>query len=202
LKSEEAQDKLCRESISGQIGQFNSAEEEEHMKLLQCVPALLLLAGMASVARAQDVRTDYDHKVQFEQFHTYSWGKVKTTNALWESRIRDAVDKQLSQKGWQKVDSGGDVVLTAVGGTQNQQEYQTFYDGMGGWRWGGLGDLSTTTVQNIRIGTLLVDMYNASNKQLIWRASSSNTLSSKPEHNEKTLDKAVEKMFKDFPPKK
>jgi hypothetical protein len=172
------------------------------MKFLSCIPALLLLAGMATIANAQDVRTDYDHKVQFEQFHTYSWGKVKTTNPLWESRIRDAVDKQLTEKGWQKVDNGADVVVTAVGSTQNQQEYQTFYDGMGGWGWGGLGDLSTTTVQNIRVGTLLVDMYNASNKQLIWRSTSSDTLSSKTQNNEKTLDKAVDKMFKNFPPKK
>jgi Domain of unknown function (DUF4136) len=172
------------------------------MKILQYVMAALLFAGLASVANAQDVRTDYDHKVQFEQFHTYSWGKVKTTDPLWESRIRDAVDKQLTEKGWQKVDNGGDVVVTAVGSTQNQQEYQTFYEGMGGWRWGGLGDLSTTTVQNIRVGTLLVDMYSANNKHLIWRSSSTDTLSNKPEHNEKTLDKAVEKMFKNFPPKK
>lgn len=172
------------------------------MKLLHCITALLFLAGLAGVANAQDVRTDYDHKVQFEQFHTYSWGKVKTTNPLWESRIREAVDKQSSEKGWQKVNTAGDVVLTAVGCTQNQQEYQTFYDGMGGWRWGGLGNLSTTTVQNIRVGTLGLDMYIPSNKQLIWRATSTNTLSSKPERNEKTLDKAVDKMFKNFPPNK
>jgi hypothetical protein len=172
------------------------------MKLLRCLIPFLMLAGLAAGGSAQEVRTDYDHKVPFEQFHTYSLAKVKTTNPLWEPRIRDAVDKELSEKGWQKVNSGGDVVLTAVGSTQNQQEYQTFYDGMGGWRWGGLGDLSTTTVQNIRVGTLVVDMYNANNKQLVWRATSSDTLSNKPEHNEKTLDKAVDKMFKNFPPKK
>jgi uncharacterized membrane-anchored protein len=44
-------------------------------------------------------------------------------------------------------------------------------------------------------------MYDASNKRLIWRGTASETLSEKPENNEKKLDKSVEKMFKDFPPK-
>jgi len=34
-----------------------------------------------------------------------------------------------------------------VGSTRNQQEYQTFYDGRGGWRWAGMGE-PTTPVEN------------------------------------------------------
>ena len=90
----------------------------------------------------------------------------------------------------------------AVGATQNQQEYQTFYDVMGGWRWGGFGNMATTTVQDYKVGTLVVDMYDARNKHLIWRGSASDTLSKDPEHNEKNLGKAVDKMFKKFPPNK
>jgi hypothetical protein len=174
------------------------------MKIVRHVSLFLLAACFcAAVTFAQEVRTDYDKKVEFERYHTYSWGRVQTSNPLWESRIRDAVDKALSQQGWQKVASGGDVVLSAVGATQNQQEYQTFYDGLGGgWRWRGFGDMSTTTVENYRVGTLVLDMYDAGNKQLIWRGTSTDTLSNNTEHNEKNLDKAVDKMFKKFPPKK
>jgi hypothetical protein len=87
-----------------------------------------------------------------------------------------------------------------VGSAQNQQEYQTFYDGMGGWRRGGLGNEATTTVQNYKVGTLVLDMYDAKTKQLVWRGTASDTLSNNPQHNEKDLDKAVEKMLKKFPP--
>jgi len=38
------------------------------------------------------------------------------------------------------------------------------------------------------------------NKQLIWRSSAEDALSSKPEKNEKNLEKGVAKMFKKFPP--
>jgi hypothetical protein len=110
------------------------------------------------------------------------------------------VDRDLQAKGWQKLSSGGDVALTAVGSSRNQQEYSTFYDGLGGWRWGGFGE-TTTTVENYRVGSLVLDMYDGKNKQLIWRGVASDTLSDKPDKNEKALDKSVEKMLKDFPPK-
>jgi len=57
--------------------------------------------------------------------------KVKTTEPWWQNRIQDAVDYALQSKDWQRVDNGGDVAITALGSTHNQQEYQTFYDGMG-----------------------------------------------------------------------
>ncbi len=90
--------------------------------------------------------------------------------------------------------------MMAVGAVKDQQEYQTFYEGLGGWRWGGVGDIATTTVQNYRLGILVVDMYDRSSKQLIWRGVSTDTLSNNPQHKEKEFDKAVYKMFKKFPP--
>jgi len=170
------------------------------MKLMRflAVPVIGLLA-MASTALAQDVRTDYDHHANFSQYHTYYWEKVKTSDPLWERRIQDAVDRELQAKGWQRVDNGGDVAITAVGSARNQQEYQTFYDGLGGWRWGGFGE-TTTQVENYRVGTLVLDFYDAHNKQLIWRGVAQDTLSDKPEKNEKKLEKSVDKMLEHFPP--
>ncbi|MGB2607204.1 MAG: DUF4136 domain-containing protein [Candidatus Sulfotelmatobacter sp.] len=161
--------------------------------------ALLAVLVVSAPALAQDVKTDYDHHANFSQYHTYRWEKVKTTDPLWQSRIQDAVDHTLQAKGWQRVDNGGDVAVTAVGSTHNEREYQTFYDGLGGWRWGGFGD-TTTQVENYPVGSLVLDLYDAHNKQLIWRGVSSDTLSNNTEKNEKKLDKAVDKMFDHFPP--
>ena len=161
----------------------------------------MCVCALAGAAAAQEVTTDYDHQANFERYHTYYWAKVHTEDPLWESRIMNAVDKELQAKGWEKQQSGGDVAITAVGATKNQQTYQTFYDGFGGWRWGGFGDTTaTTTVQNTRVGTLIVDMYDAQNKHLLWRGVAQDTLSDKPEKNENKLEKATDKMFKHFPP--
>jgi Domain of unknown function (DUF4136) len=84
--------------------------------------------------------------------------------------------------------------------TKNQQTLNTFYDGFGGgWRWGGFGD-ATTTTETYKVGTLVVDLFDAKAKNLIWRGSSSDTLSNNPDKNTKNLDKEVKKMFSHFPP--
>jgi len=154
---------------------------------------------MLAAVSAQDVKTDYDRHANFSQYHTYYWQKVQTTDPLWQNRIEEAVDRDLQSKGWQRVDNGGDVALTAVGSARVQQEYQTFYDGMGGRRWGGFGE-TTTQVQNYPVGSLVLDMYDTHNKQLIWRGVATDTLSDKPEKNEQKLDKSVKKMLDHFPP--
>lgn len=171
------------------------------MKAIRNLCFLLAFALLSAVAFG-DVHTDYDHHIDFTRFHTYSWMKVQTDDPLWQSRIKDAVNRELQAKGWQEVPSGGEVELTAVGAVHNQQEYQTFYNGMpGGWFWGGFGDTATTTVVNNPVGSLVLDMYDAQNRHLIWRGISSNTIANNPEKNEHKLDDAVKKMFEHFPPK-
>jgi uncharacterized protein DUF4136 len=162
---------------------------------------LVLLTAIASFA--QQVKTDYDRDTDFGHYRTYSWEKVQTQDPLWVDRIKQAVNSALAAKGWTQVDSGGDVAVVAMETTQNQQTLNTFYDGFGGgWRWrgfGGFGD-STTTVDTYKVGTLVVDLFDAGTKNLIWRGSASDTLSDKSEKNIKTLDKGVQKMFDHFPP--
>ena len=162
---------------------------------------LMVLLGSAF---GQHIQTDFDHQANFSQHKTYSWQEIKASNSLWDDRIKEAVNAQLGSKGWIQVDSGGNVVIVAIKTTQTERTLQTFYDGMGGgWRWRGFGGFgeSTTTEQDYKEGTLVVDMYDASTKQLIWRGSAEEMLSDKAEKNEKNLDKGVAKMFKSFPPR-
>jgi len=101
------------------------------------------------------------------------------------------------------VPSGGNIAVVAIETTQTQQTLDTFYEGFGGgWRWRGMGVFgdSTTTVENYKVGTLVVDLFDANNKKLIWRGSASDTLSDKSDKNIKSLDKGVQKMFRHFPP--
>jgi hypothetical protein len=55
-------------------------------------------------------------------------------------------------------------------------------------------------VQNYKVGTLVIDLFDARTKQLIWRGSASDTLADKSDKNIKNLDKGVQKMFEHFPP--
>jgi hypothetical protein len=178
----------------------------ESMKLqrfaLVLMGMVLLFGGRLS---AQDVKTDYDHNADFTQYKTYSWEHVQTKDPLFIDRIKSAVNAALAAKGWTKVDSGGDVSIIAIQTTQDQQTLNTFYDGFGGgWGWrrfggGGFGE-ATTTTDTYTVGTLVVDLYDAKTKQLLFRGTSSDTLSNNANKNTENLDKGVEKMFKKFPP--
>jgi Domain of unknown function (DUF4136) len=165
--------------------------------------AILVAVFVSIPALAQKVETDYDHSANFLQYHTYSWGPVHATDPLFEERIREAVDRELQAKGWQQVPSSGDVTVTAVAGRKNKTEYNTFYDGLGpGWGWRGWGEgMATTTVENIPVGTLVIDIYDTASKRLVWRGLAHDQLSDKPEKNTQKLQKAVEKMFDKFPPR-
>ena len=165
-------------------------------KLLFILPAsaLLLLAV---------TRVDYDHSANFGQYKTYSWLKVEAGDSLWQDRVQRDVDNELMAKGWMRVPTGGDASVTAIGSTHNEQQLDTFYNGLGGgWGWGGFGGFgtATTTVQNIPIGNLVVDIFNTNTKKLIWRGTAEKALSGKPEKNEKKLRDELRDMFKNFPP--
>jgi hypothetical protein len=176
------------------------------MKLQRIAPVLmgvmLLFAGRLS---AQDVKTDYDHNADFTQYKTYSWEHVQTKDPLFIDRIKSAVNAAMAAKGWTQVDSGGGVSIIAIQTTQEQQTLNTFYDGFGGgWGWrrfggGGFGE-ATTTTDTYKVGTLVVDLYDSKTKQLLFRGTSSDTLSNNSNKNTENLDKGVEKMFKKFPP--
>ena len=177
----------------------------KHMKISRYLAAPLAVAFALVLSGCVTVNTDYDHKVSFSNFHSYSWGSVKTSNPLYVQRVKDAVNPDLQAKGWQLVPSGGDVTVTAVGSSQDRQMYQTYYSGLGGegYYYGGFGDLgtSTTTVENYKVGTLVVDMYDAKTKHLVWRSKANGNISNNPSNNTQRFDKAVDQMLANFPPK-
>jgi hypothetical protein len=176
------------------------------MKLQRIATALIgMMFLFAGGAAAQQVKTDYDRRANFTQYKTYSWEHVKTKDPLFVDRIKNAVNIALAAKGWTQVESGGDVSIVAIQMTSNQETLNTFYNGFGGgWGWrrfggGGFGE-ATTTTETYTVGTLVVDLFDAKTKTLLWRGSSSDTLSNNSDKNIKNLDKGVEKMFKQFPP--
>jgi hypothetical protein len=187
------------------------------MKRISVLSLVLFGMLMLSIgqAKAVQITTDYDHQANFSQYKTYSWLKVQAGDSLWEDRIKRNVDSQLAAKGWTEVASGGSASVTAFQSTSNQQTLNTFYDGFGGGGWGyrgfgrggfgggfGGSGMSTTTTDITKIGTLVIDVFDSKNQQLLWRGKQSDALSSNPNKNEQNLAKDLQKMFKNFPPKK
>jgi len=167
------------------------------MKLI-CFTAILALGATAF---AQDVQFDYDRSRNFSTYKTYQWVDYKAVmpgDQLLDQDIKRAVDAQLAGKGLRRVESDGDLLVGYQAGVSQEKEY----DSLGGWpHWGGWGNGRVTT-STIDIGKLVIGLFDPANKQLVWRGSASQTLniSKDPDKNYRTLEKAMAKLFKNYPP--
>jgi hypothetical protein len=92
-----------------------------------------------------------------------------------------------------EADQTPDILVTTNGGLKQDTSYTAW--GMRGIG-GGMGGISPE--QNVE-GTLVVDLYDAKNQSLIWRGVAQDTLNKSGEKNQKTLEKAISKMFKQWP---
>jgi hypothetical protein len=184
------------------------------MKKLILLAFVLLFTGIRPV-RGQDVRYNFDSSANFAAFKTYKWVEIKGAdrpNQLVDKQIRDALDAGLAAKGLEKTDlDSADLYIayqTAIGSEKQFTSYNTgwgYGPGWGGgWYGGGMGGMTTGSTSTIYIGQLVVDMYESSKRDLVWRGTASKTIDSKakPEKQQKNLRKAVEKLLKNYPPKK
>ncbi len=164
-------------------------------RLTLCV---MLVCISSTIAIAQQVSVNYNHSQSFSGFHTYAWGS-DNANKVQDSILAQVavqnIDTALQGKGFQKVpaDQNPDVLVTASGGLKQQTSYTAM--GMRGFG-GGMG--SITPEQNV-IGTLIVDLYGAKDQSLVWRGIAQDTLNNNGSKNQQMVQKAVAKMFKQWP---
>ncbi len=177
------------------------------MKLVKTMVLAGFALAVAGGALAQDVTVDFDKNVNFLAFKTFSiklgtgWG-----NEFAEKRLMDDLTAGVKAKGWTLAPEGkADVEFVVHGAGEKKKDLNTFYSGMGGYGyrgWGGMGGTgtATTTVHEYLVGTLVLDLFDAKSKGLVWRGIAQDELSDKAEKNTKKRAKAIEKLFKDFPP--
>lgn len=172
--------------------------------LLVC---MLMVTGVATAATPK-VTTDYDPHTQFTAYKTYHWAlKPDGGSPLMQQRIVEGIDAQLIAKGWTRA-AQGDVAIAAHISTAQKQSLDTFYTGtgMGGWGWrrglggGMLAGSATTQVESYEVGTLVVDLFDSRTQQAIWRGTATGTVAGSPQKQDAEVDKALAKMFTNFPP--
>ena len=162
--------------------------------------AILMLAVcvLSSFAMAQQVSVNYNHDASFAQYHTYAWGSNNTNairNSILAQVAQQDIEAAMQQKGLQKVEENQtpDLILAASGGEREQTSWNAW--GMRGIG-GGMGGISPQ--QNIE-STMVVSLYDTKAKELVWRGIAQDTLSNNGDKNQKMVEKAVQKMFKQWP---
>ena len=86
-----------------------------------------------------------------------------------------------------------DLLITANGCLTQQTSYTAM--SMGGW---GGGSATVSAQQNV-IEMLIVDLYNAASRSLVWHGIAQNTLNTNSNKNQQLVQKSVAKMFKQWP---
>lgn len=168
---------------------------------LTSLAALVLVA--AGMLVAQDVKSNYMPGTDFSKFHTYKWVEIEKgahPNQIVDAQIKQSVDAQLTQKGLTKTDDEKADLYVGYQIAVDQEKQWNAYGMGGGVRFGGMG---TATQSTISVGTLVLDMYDPTTKQLVWTGSATKTMdpSSNQDKNQKNLNKAMEKLLKNYPPK-
>jgi uncharacterized protein DUF4136 len=181
--------------------------KETAVKLRNQLTFLLTILFIVVCAYAQDVHYNYDRGANFAAYETYQWVDLpgRVTDQLIDQAIKRSIDEQFTQKGLAKVERdaglqvGYQVVINLEKGL-NLSAWGT-RGGLGGF--GGL-DSGTVTGQTstIPVGVLVVDLYDPAKKQLVWRGDATKTVDIKkdPDKNYKSLQKAMTKLFRNYPP--
>ena len=165
----------------------------------------LVLALLAcSVTPAQDVTTNAMPGTDFSKYHTYKWVTIEGAshpNQIVDAQIKASIESQLGAKGLTETDSDKADLYIGYQVSVSQQKQWNAYGTGGGLRWG--GGMATATSSTINIGTLVLDMYDPSTKQLVWTGRATKTIdpNNSQEKKQKNLDKAMQKLLKNFPPK-
>jgi len=155
---------------------------------------------------AQDVSFNFDRDANFSAFETYAWVEInggdQSLDELTANQLKSAVEAELAVKGLRRADSAqADLLIgyqTALRKKREITDYRTDWGYGPGGRAGG----SSTEKPTILIGSVVLDMYLRSPKLLVWRGSVTKTIDidAKPDKREKTIQKGVQKLLKNYPP--
>lgn len=168
--------------------------------------AVLLLATPQFLKTNQDVSVTFDHEAQFAKFKTYKWVPVESAQHLDDltaDQLVGTCNAELAKKGLKKLDDKADLYI-AYQVAQGNEKKMSHFDlgatyGSGAGATSATGGASTTIVHS---GLLVLDMYDAATKKLIWRGVVSNAIAAdaKPDKKQKQMDAGIEKLLKDYPP--
>jgi hypothetical protein len=183
------------------------------MRFIERLSLLPIFIIFVTSMHAQEVHYNYDRSANFEGYKTYQWVQLpgpggEVSDQLIDQAIKRAVDEQLTQKGLTKVEAGGDLwvdyhVVVTEEKAINLSALGNGGPGAWGRGWGGFGSGTVTgQTSTISVGTLLVDLYEPGRKQLVWRGDATKTMDLKknPDKNYKNLQKAMGKLFNNYPP--
>ncbi len=163
---------------------------------LVAVVALALLAGLVP-ALAFKVDVTYDPAVNFHAYRTYGWKSGTPARRSEADRlITRMIERELKARGLKRSEGEADVfVITHV-----LADAHSLADLSDASYWAFWSGLKTFDPMQVEAGTLVIDLLDADSKKIVWRGLAAGTLSEKMSKNERRVEKAIGRLFKEYPP--
>lgn len=176
------------------------------MKKLTMV--LLLSTILIAVScSSTSARFDYERGVDFSTFKTFGFFPIPQdmkTSELVLKRIGDAIAKDLTAKGLTETQDNPDLLIAAHTGVKDKVQVSSYGYGYAPYYHRGYWGASQTTVHQYEEGTLIIDIVDNAEDELIWRGEATKALPSNPtaEKIDKIIDEVVSKALSNYPPPK
>ena len=172
------------------------------------IPTLIIgVVLFGTITFAQSINYDFDKSAQFAAFKTYAWVPgAAVPDRFSHERIVMAVNSQLAQKRLTQVERGDnpDLLVAYHAAFDRNLEITGFSSGWGGFRFPTAGGYTSGVARTNQIvtGTLIVDLVDAWTKTIVWRGTASKDINpnAKPEQRDKNINRAADKLFKNYPP--
>ncbi|MDJ0842305.1 MAG: DUF4136 domain-containing protein [Acidobacteriota bacterium] len=173
---------------------------------------LLLAVGLLTLGCGTPIKVaqHHDSDQDFSALKTFDWLPPKgrdnpmEKNPIIAKKVKQAITAELQTKGFTYSESNPDFHVVFFGSTKDKVDVQDWgspYYGWGyrGWMYGWGGP--DVTVTEYKEGTLVIDVVNAGNDQLVWRGYGTKRLSKSDKNIDEGIRKAVTAVMKKFPPK-
>ena len=164
------------------------------------------------------VTSDYDKSADFNKYKTYSFYKWeeesdKLLTRFDKGRIESSVGNELDARGYKYVEGEADLTVSlfvVLEQKTSKTAYTNHYGGGGyygyddwdyGTDWGwGMGHSTTTYRETDYVdGTLVIDVFDLSNRKLIWQGVGAGTVDENPKRRENSMPKEISQIFTSFP---
>ena len=171
------------------------------MKPATTILSVVLLLLTIPVDVPDKVRINYNRDANFADYKSFMWINEPSTpkDPLIAHRIVESINAQFTQKGFEHV-RDADLAVSVNVASQEKQTLERFYAGFENWFWDlGVGP-PTAKVETYAEGTIVVDLFDAHTKTVIWRGPAVMEVSDQREKVAHEAEIAIQKLFKDFPP--
>jgi hypothetical protein len=149
---------------------------------------LLLISACAVPSLVIKINTSQDQQARFGQYRTYAWFQPEPVSAAsrggpadysqLQSHLQKAIEQEIEKKGLRKEADQPQVLLAFDVSLPKPSPSQTYPEGFGyglAWQRGFRYDYGHANIANYQPvntyapGTILIDVIDATTRQLIWR---------------------------------